>query len=238
LGGPKSAHRRNRPEKYLCQSHGSKMVIRSLSQQVYDFIVTEINIGHIQLGQKINENELMKKLPTSRTPIREALIQLAADGVLENIPRKGFFVRTISPQVVAEYYYCVAYLDFYAMKLAIPNLTDRDYRKMEVIIDDINATIEARNLPEYVPLTDQFHGYYYNMSGNGSMSSVIFGIRDKCLRATYYDQNEDALFAILAEVNQEHRMILELARENNLPALETLLIKHWTKIEKDLFPSG
>ena len=207
------------------------MAIRSLSQQVYDFIVDEIRTGKIRVGQKINESELMEKLPTSRTPIREALIQLASDGVLENVPRKGFFVRIMSQQVMEEYYKAVAYLDFYALKLAIPNITDRDYRKMEVIIDDIDAAIEERDLHQYIVLADQFHGYYYKLSGNGSMPGIIFGIRDECLLAVYYNQDEDKMFNLLAEVNLEHRKILELARNNALEELEPFLINHWTKVD-------
>lgn len=207
------------------------MNIRSLSQQIYDFIVEEIRMGNIQLGQKINENDLLEKLPTSRTPIREALIQLASDGILENVPRKGFFVRSIDHDTMLEHYRVIAHLDFYALKLALPNMTERDFRKMEDILDDIDAAIAAQEHLEYCALSDSFHTYYYKLSGNNSLPGIIFDIRNQCLLTTYNSQDKDKLFALLANINLEHRKLLELARENRLEELETLIQNHWAKAD-------
>ena len=68
--------------------------IKSLSEQVYEYIVHQIKIGTLSFEEKINETDLIQQLGISRTPIREALIQLASDGILENVPRKGFYVNT------------------------------------------------------------------------------------------------------------------------------------------------
>jgi DNA-binding GntR family transcriptional regulator len=212
------------------------MTIRSLAQQVYDFIVNEISTGSIQLGQKINEGELMQKLPISRTPIREALIQLASDGILENIPRKGFFVRSLNPLILLEYYRAVACLDVYAIKLAIPHMADRDFRKMEVIIDDIDVAIEKRDINAYKKLSDQFHDYYYRLSGSSSLSTIIFGIRDQCLISIYYTKDQERLARMLTQVNLEHRKILELAKRNDLEGLEELIFNHWAKTDPDWQP--
>lgn len=205
------------------------MKIRSLTQQIYEFIVGEIRMGNMQLGQKINENELLEKLPTSRTPIREALIQLAADGILENVPRKGFFVRASSSETMVEHYKVVALLDFYALKQAIPHLTEEDYRKMGEIIDKIDEVIATQDHRGYCELSDSFHTYYYKLSGNNSLAGIIFDIRNQCLLTNYNSQGEEKLFAFLPSVNLEHRKILELAREKRLEELEATLLDHWTK---------
>ncbi|MDR1125790.1 MAG: GntR family transcriptional regulator [Deltaproteobacteria bacterium] len=207
------------------------MNIRSLSQQIYAFIVEEIRVGNIQLGQKINENELLEKLPTSRTPIREALIQLASAGILENIPRKGFFVRQVSSETMREHYRVIALLDFYALKLAIPHLKEKDYRKMSDILDDLDAAIANQDHPAYHRLADSFHTCYYKLSGNNSLPGIIFDIRNQCLLTTYSSQDKGKLFALLRENNLEHRRMLELAKENRLEELEALLVSHWAKAD-------
>ena len=70
------------------------MSVKSLSDQVYEFVVKLIQNGEVYVGDKISEGFLVEKMGISRTPIREALIQLSADDILENVPRKGFFVKS------------------------------------------------------------------------------------------------------------------------------------------------
>lgn len=205
------------------------MTLRTLPQQIYEFIVNEIRFGSLPLGQKINEAVLMERLSTSRTPLREALIQLASDGILENIPRKGFYVRNISRKTSLEYNAIVAQLDYYAMKKAIPALDSADYERMDMIIDDIAFAITSRNYHDYCVLSDKFHAYYYAKSGNDSLPDVIFDIRNQCMTTTYFSKDTDKLFELLSLVNQEHRDIVRLAREGDLEGLEQLLILHWTK---------
>lgn len=64
--------------------------LKSLSEQVYDYIIRQIQLGELSKGSKLSESDLIEQLSISRTPIREALIQLSADGILENVQRKGF----------------------------------------------------------------------------------------------------------------------------------------------------
>lgn len=71
------------------------MSVKSLSDQVYEFVVKLIQNGEVYVGDKISEGFLVEKMGISRTPIREALIQLSADDILENVPRKGFFVKRV-----------------------------------------------------------------------------------------------------------------------------------------------
>jgi DNA-binding GntR family transcriptional regulator len=185
----------------------------------------------MQRGQKINEAGLMEKLSVSRTPLREALIQLASDGILENMPRKGFSVRTLSRKTVIEYNTIVAQLDFYALQQAIPHLGDKDYYRMGLLIDELEIAIDTRNYHDYCVLSDAFHRHYYEKSGNASLPDVIFNIRNKCLVVTYYSPDTEKLFELLALVNQEHRDILKLAGENRQAELKELLYIHWTKAD-------
>ena len=68
-----------------------------LKDHVYNYIVEQINAGEMVAGKKLNESAISKNLQVSRTPVREALIQLASDGLLENVPRKGFIIKAPIP---------------------------------------------------------------------------------------------------------------------------------------------
>ena len=66
--------------------------LKTLKDHVYDHIADQIRIGELRPEKKINENIICQELGISRTPVREALIQLAAEGVLNNTARKGFVI--------------------------------------------------------------------------------------------------------------------------------------------------
>lgn len=95
------------------------IVIKTLSEQIYDYVFREIRIGNLKYGDKIDENELIDRLGVSRTPIREALIQLSSDNILDNLSRKGFYVRHISDKEMDDAFAVIARLDTYAIELII-----------------------------------------------------------------------------------------------------------------------
>ena len=90
------------------------MKIKSSSEQIYDYIVRQIEIGDLEPGTRLSEAELMEIFSVSRTPIREALIRLASDGIIQNASRKGFFIKGFNRQDVLENYFIIARLDSYA----------------------------------------------------------------------------------------------------------------------------
>jgi len=118
-------------------------MLKSLSNQVYDYIVRQIKIGKFEPGDKIVETDLIEQLGISRTPIREALIQLSSDGILNSIPRKGFFVVRFDPKQVHYNYLIVARLDSYAAELVIDNMNADDYNKMDATIQTLDFAIKV-----------------------------------------------------------------------------------------------
>ena len=119
--------------------------IKSSSEQVYDYIVHEIEIGNYGSGKRLSEAELMEIFGVSRTPIREALIRLAADGIIDNNSRKGFFVRHLERKDVWENYFIIACLDSYAEVLALDSITEKDIEKMETLELGMELAIERQN---------------------------------------------------------------------------------------------
>ena len=63
---------------------------KTLKDHVYDYIAEQILEGNLIPSQRINETAISQELSVSRTPVREALIQLSCEDILENVPRKGF----------------------------------------------------------------------------------------------------------------------------------------------------
>ena len=98
----------------------------SLKDHVYRYISDCINTGSLNPGDKINEAQVSETLNISRTPIREALVQLASDGYLDSLPRKGFRVKALDTTKVQQFYEIIGALDGRAAALCVPYITKED----------------------------------------------------------------------------------------------------------------
>ena len=78
---------------------------------VYDFISNQLTLGNIKRSDRITEQYLVDNLGISRTPVREALVKLTADGILEHVPRKGYKVKSYNKKDVQELYTLIGVLD-------------------------------------------------------------------------------------------------------------------------------
>jgi DNA-binding GntR family transcriptional regulator len=146
---------------------------KSLKDHVYDYIAEQILEGKLAPEQKINESVICEKLSISRTPVREALIQLSSEGVLKNMARKGFVVKALSEKEVAELYSVIGVLDGYAAKLAVNNLTDKDLANMDFYIESMDLAIKASNFEMYHIQQIAFHNIYLQECGNETLIDTI-----------------------------------------------------------------
>ena len=84
---------------------------KPLKDHVYDYISSRIDAGELSAGDRLSEQAICDAMGVSRTPVREALIQLASDGYLDNLPRRGFRVRGFDQQNAVEVFEIMGPLD-------------------------------------------------------------------------------------------------------------------------------
>lgn len=213
---------------------------KSLKDHVYDYIANEILIGKLHPEDKINENKICEELAISRTPVREALIQLASEGILDNVPRKGFVVKNMTKKEASELYVILGYLDGLAAKLACPNLTEKNYRDMQFYIDSMYLAIESKNYEMYLQQQRLFHQIYTDLCGNDTLIEEIGKMKNKFLKKSYADDEEGNTYRTLMDTNAEHEEILNLLKENDSDKVFHYLADvHWApkKSDLDLIPA-
>jgi DNA-binding GntR family transcriptional regulator len=125
--------------------------------------------GVLVPGEQINELELAAELGVSRTPVREAIGQLIADGLVEDRPYRGKFVRLFSATQVAQLYDVRAVLEAHAVRLATPRLTAEQLDRLRVILDDTQAALAAGDLDWYGAADRAFHDTLASYSGNQTL---------------------------------------------------------------------
>lgn len=204
------------------------MKIKSASEQIYDYIVRQIEIGQMAPGVRLSESELMETFNISRTPIREALIRLSADGIIENSSRKGFFVRGFNRQEVMENYFIIACLDAYAACLALGRLTEEDFSKMETMVMKLQISIDQHNYELYHDEQVIFHNIYFDKCGNNQLVELIRSLQQKYVRTSWFSKKEKVSeFEWLNIVNNDHRTIIECFRKGDEQELREAVFSHW-----------
>jgi DNA-binding GntR family transcriptional regulator len=203
---------------------------KSLKDHVYDYIAKQILDGTLEPEQKINENVICEELNISRTPVREALIQLASEGVLKNRARKGFVVRALSEAEVAELYGVLGVLDGYAAEQALEHLSEKDLANMEFYVDSMDVAIRAGNYEMYHVQQVAFHDVYIQKAGNRMLIDEIERLKSKLIKKKYVEDEAGRIKKALYQTNEEHRVILQFFREKNAPALREYLENvHWSQ---------
>ena len=206
------------------------MRVKSLSEQVYDYINRLIRTGELKNNDKIDDVALVETLGVSRTPIREALIQLTSDGLLTNKPRKGFFVKEQSQEEMDQAFQVIACLDCYALELAMKNADKAKLlNSLRMCIDEIDLSIKEDNYEKYYDWQENFHVTYQSECGNIFLQKELHGLLRRWLRMTYYDNDKYKLFHLLPFINDQHKAVVKSLEQNDIEQAKRILWDHWTR---------
>lgn len=209
----------------------------SLTDHVYNHIVEQINNGTLTSGKKVNESALCDALKVSRTPVREALIQLSTEGLLENIPRKGFIIKSLTTEEAKETYLIIGALDGLAASLTAHLLTEKHLKEMEFYIESIDLAINTGNFSMYHKMQESFHNVYLSICPNRSLVALLLQLEKKFLKTFDWMEDPEWTANKLKETNNEHRKMLELFRERKTSELESYLKDvHWDVNKAELVP--
>ena len=210
----------------------------SLKDHVYKYISEKINEGSLKPDNKINEQQISDALGISRTPIREALIQLTSDGFLENTPRRGFRVKFLDVKKAQELYEIIGILDGKLAYNAVDLITEKDIDRMKSLVYDMDTAIDEGNGTKYYELQAQFHGIYFKLNENKTMISLFNQLKNSFLMKYYIFEDPNNEIAILKEANLQHKEIIRFFQERDKEKLENYIKDvHWDK-NKALFDSS
>ncbi|GGF66621.1 GntR family transcriptional regulator [Azorhizobium oxalatiphilum] len=126
----------------------------------------DIVSGRLKPGQRLDEVSLAERFDVSRTPIREALIQLAASGMVEIRPRRGAFVALLGPRALIESFELMAEIEAACGRLAARRMTPEDRAAIEQSHAGCAAAVAAEDRETYYAENARFHAAIYAATGN------------------------------------------------------------------------
>ena len=207
-------------------------IIKSLSDQVYEYVFHLIKIGKIAVGDKIDEAELIKHLGISRTPIREGMQILARDGWLQMETYKGTVVREFDPHYMWELTRVRSALELSAIEDAVKNVTEKDLKCLEEIQEKQKEVLEHYDITRFIQLDREFHTYIYQMSQNRELLKLL---------SNYYDMFRFMGMQAVRGTDKrrqttidEHQGILDALKQKNVEAAVRAMKIHMEETEKNI----
>jgi DNA-binding GntR family transcriptional regulator len=126
-------------------------------QQVYDQLLAMLLDGTLPPDSQLDERELSARLGVSRTPLREAIAQLAREGLVESVAYKGHFVRHWTAQQVNDLYLVRGTLEALAVRLAIPKLSNEDIDAIDGLLREAEDALERGDIEGFGDADRRFH---------------------------------------------------------------------------------
>ncbi len=193
----------------------SEMKKPSRAESLYLAVKDMAILFEFKPGERINEVELAQRLGASRTPLREALNRLVAEGFLVLKQDRGFFCRDLKPREMYELYQFRAVLEVAAIRLACEQATEQEVADLTRFLNETGPHEGGRSSEEMVALDEQFHEKIMALSRNMEMSRTLKNInaRIKYFRWVDMDSKREG-------TQQEHRAIVQalVARDADLAA--------------------
>jgi GntR family transcriptional regulator, trigonelline degradation regulator len=161
-------------------------VAAPLRTQVSDILRREIVEMRLRPGQRLVERELMERIGVSRTTIREALRELAAEGLVTTIPQKGAIVAIPSPKEAAEVYEVRALLEGLAAREFVSNASDAHVEALREAMAEVTHAGEADDAEGVLHGKDRFYAVLFEGADNETIRSILGGLQARVavLRAT------------------------------------------------------
>lgn len=182
--------------------------------------------GDLNPGARIPERELCERFAVSRTPLREALKVLAAEGLIELLANRGARVRRFSESDIRNLFEVIAGLDFVAGRLACARISDESIAQIERIHLEMYTRYMRRELNDYFRLNQQIHQAIVDAAANPVLSAN-YASANAVIRRLRYAANLNA--DRLSDAMREHEAILDALRRRAGEELGVRMFDHMQK---------
>lgn len=198
-----------------------------VAERVYQALHEAIMEGRFAGGTRLKEVALAEQFNISRTPIREALMQLERDGLIDLLPGRGAVVRSLSERDVEDAFQIRALLEGYGAAQAALRITEEQMQELEQICDEMEGPDGRGTSPETIAYlldrNDRFHQIILAASGNSRLPSALSADMEiPYIYRTYYwytDKERQRSF-------HYHRELVEAFRRRDMLWAEAAMKSH------------
>lgn len=196
---------------------------KTRTQVVVEAIRSQILSGQIKAGEPLRQAALAEQLNVSRIPIREALLQLEAEGLVKFEPHKGATATEISPELIDELFELRALLEADLLARSIPLLTEDDFSLAAQMLEKLASALQSPDhAGEWSTLNTAFHSCLYK--ANRPQSIEIVGNLNK--NADRYIRMHLQFAGGINKASAEHQRLLDLCKKRDIQGACSELTSH------------
>lgn len=185
---------------------GVKTTSAPLSTDLFNRIKEDILSGKLKKDHKLIEQSICDEYKVSRTPVREALLQLEMEGLVETIPNRGAYVLGLSPRDMDDMFILRKIYEVQAVRWAIERITDEEMAQLEETFDFMEFYTMKNDVEKMLNINVNFHQTIYKASHNRMLSHLLSSYQAYIRHGRRsFDEKEEYLQTVL----KEHRDIFQ-----------------------------
>lgn len=203
----------------------------SRMRQAYEAIKAGIVSLRFRPGERLDERRLAAEVGAGRTPMREALFALSAEGLVEILPNRGASVRPLMLADIRDLFEVLTLLERFVARLAAPRITGAELRALRAAHAEINRAIRRRDHLAITYANSRFHRLIFAASGNGYLGQMYDLLHPQSQRLAYLCfstevRSRASLREHFEQVRADHEAILEHLARRDPDALEKAVVAH------------
>lgn len=205
----------------------AQIVRVTASEEIYQTLRDEILSLRFKPGEELNLQQLSVQLQVSRSPVRDALMRLSSDNLVDIFPQKGTRVSLINLKQVEEERFLRKSLEDHAVKKFIYVAREDHFKAMEAAIEEQAAYAIGDDFIKFLEADNTFHSIIFHAIGMQRIWNIILaqgGNHHRIRLLSFYQKN------VLADIIEQHRLMLNALKHKQLDAILNLEDKHLSKL--------
>ncbi len=197
---------------------------KTLSQTIADQLAEEIVLRRILPGARLDEQSLATRFGVSRSPVRDALRQLAVTRLVHYLPRRGFSAATIKPSELDELFEAAGEIEALCAKLCALRAVPAERKRIERTHDEASQAAADNNTKAYSRLNDELHKLIYAGAHNNVLQELALGMRQRLapFRAQGFFVSDNRI----EKSNQEHEELVAALLAQDAEAAARSMYSH------------
>jgi DNA-binding GntR family transcriptional regulator len=220
-------------------ARGAVAVAATRPAHVYDRLKDAIITGTLRPLERISENKVAADFGLSRTPVRQALQRLEAEGLIQVVPKRGSFVSRPTLEDILEIYQIRTPLEAACARVAAERIEESQLTLLDRLVRVEQARGPGRAADRSLRAAAQFHAVIYGCSRNQRMATLLVDLQNQVHRVRVL---WPSTVTRLNDTWSEHAAIVEALRARDGAAAERLMTEHLEKARLStlhrILPSG
>ncbi len=200
--------------------------VKTLKEQVYEYLRDKIQNGEIKPGETINLERTSSLLGISRTPLRDALLQLEFESFVTIKPRKGIIVNSLSFDDIKKIYQIIGALESSCIISVKDKIGEKEIKFLESLNQKMKRAVEKGDFDTYYKYNLDFHNLFLNLCENEDLKEIV----DIKKRRLYDFQRKRGILKDWEENSvKEHQRIIDFIKEGDfVSAANYMRDVHWS----------